>query len=86
MKNELKNRLGELAKLEAITKKAEAEYEADYMNAEKEKTYDTAYDVEFAAFMDAADLIVKMTAGKIDKITAREMARTKRNEILSILA
>lgn len=84
--NELKTKLEELAKLKAIADKAEKEYEADCMNAEKEKAFDAAYEKEYKAFEEVAELIVKMTNRQIDIKTAREMVRIKRNEILNFIA
>lgn len=86
MTNELKKRLEELERLEEIANKAEAEYEADCMNEEKENAFDVAYQNEYNAFMAVSEMIVEMTGGQIDIKTAREMVRTKRAEILNIIA
>lgn len=84
--NELKKRLEELARLEEIANKADDAMMADPTNEEKEKTFDEAYKAEFDAFTAVANLIVKMTNGQIDEKTARTMVRTKRNEILNLVA
>lgn len=86
MKNELKKKLEELAILEEIANKADDEMMEDPTNEEKEKAFDEAYKAEFDAFMAVASLIVKMTDGQVDEKTARTMVRTKRNEILAIVA
>lgn len=86
MKNELKKKLEELARLEAIADKADGEYQAEPMNEEKEAAFDEAYKAEYNAFMAAAEYIVKMTAGKIDIKDACEMVRARRNEILALVA
>lgn len=83
---ELKMRLEELARLEAIADKADAEMMEDPESTEKEAAFDAAYQAEYNAFIAAAESIVKMTAGKIDIKTAREMVRTKRNEIINLVA
>lgn len=86
MTNELKKRLEELERLEEIANKADDEMMADPTNEEKEKAFDEAYKAEFNAFTAVANLIVKMTNGQIDEKTARTMIRTKRNDILDIIA
>lgn len=86
MTNELKKILEELTKLEEIADKADAEMMADPTNAEKEKAFDVAYQNEYNAFMSVAELIVEMTGGQIDIKTAREIVRTKRSEILTLVA
>ena len=84
--NELKKRLEELERLEAIADQADGEMMADPENAEKEAAFDAAYQAEYNAFMAAAECIVKLADGKIDIKTAREMVRAKRNENLALLA
>lgn len=84
--NELKKRLEELERLEAIADQADAEMMADPENAEKEAAFDVAYQAEHNAFMAATEHIAKLADGKIDIKTAREMVRAKRNEILALLA
>lgn len=86
MMNELMKRLEELARLEQIANRIEAEYEAEPMSAEKEAAFDEAYAEEYAAFIAIAELIVKMTGGRVDIKTAREMVRTKRSDILNLVA
>lgn len=86
MMEELKKKLEELTRLEEIANRADDEMMADPTNEVKEKAFDEAYKAEFAAFMEVSDLIVKMTSGQIDEKTARIMVRTKRNEILNLIA
>lgn len=82
----LKRALEDLSVLEETANKAEKEYEAAPMDAGKEKAFDEAYKAEFDAFIAVSDLIVKMTDGRIDEKTAREMVQTKRAEILRLIA
>lgn len=84
--NELKKKLEELARLEAIADKADAEMMADPESAEKEAAFDAAYQAEYSAFMAATEVIVKMTNGKIGIKTALQMIRAKRSEILALVA
>ena len=84
--NELKKRLEELTRLEEIANKADAAYEAEPENEEKEKAFDAAYKAEMDAFTTVSELIVKMSSGQIDIKTARKMVKTKRNEILNLVA
>lgn len=84
--NELKKRLEELERLEEIANKADDEMMADPTSEEKERAFDEAYKAEFDAFMAVASLIVKMTDGQVDEKTARTMVRTKRNEIMNLVA
>lgn len=86
MMNELKKRLEELARLEEIANRADDAMMADPTNEEKEKAFDEAYKAEFDAFIAVASLIVKTTSGQIDEKTARAMVRTKRNEIMDLVA
>jgi len=83
---DLKNALVRLEALEENAGRADEEYEAAPEDAEKEKAFDTAYQAEYNAFMAVAEMIVKMTGGQIDIKTARIMIRTKRNEILNLVA
>lgn len=82
----LNRMLAKLSELKEIADRAEEEMIADPTNEEKEKAFDEAYKAEFDAFMAIADLIVKMTGGQIEEKTAREMVRTKRNEIMNLVA
>lgn len=86
MMNELKKRLEELTRLEEIADKADAEYEAEPMSEEKEKAFEKAYQAEYNAFAAVSELIVKMAGGQIDIKTAKRMIKTKRNEILNLVA
>lgn len=82
----LKRMLAELSELEEIANKADDAMMDDPTNEEKEKAFDEAYKAEFDAFTAVANLIVKMTDGRIDEKTARTMVRAKRNEILNLVA
>lgn len=82
----LKRMLAVLSELEEIANKADDEMTADPTNEEKEKAFDEAYKAEFDAFTAVANLIVKMTKGQIDEKTACTMVRTKRNEIMNLIA
>lgn len=84
--NEFKKSLKELERLEKIADMADDEMMADPTNEEKEKAFDEAYKAEFDAFIAVASLIVKMTSGQIGEKTARTMVRTKRNEIINLIA
>lgn len=54
----------------------------DYEKIEHyEKLADDTYEEVYDLFQQAADRIVSITAGQIDKITAMKMIRLKRNEI-----
>ena len=82
----LKRMLVELSDLEEVANKAEYAMMEDTTNEDKEKAFDEAYKAEFDAFTEVAKLIVKMTNGQIDEKTARTMVRTKRNEIVNLIA
>ena len=84
--SELRKKLVDLSRFEEMANKAEEEMMAEPTNVEKEKAFDEAYQTEYNAFMAVAELIVKMTGGRVDIKTAREMVRTRRNEILSLAA
>jgi len=86
MINELKAKLEELTRLEEAASKADDEMMADPTNEEKEKAFDVAYQNEFNAFIAVSEMIVKITSGKIDTKTAREIVRTIRNEIINLVA
>lgn len=54
----------------------------DHEKAEHyEKLADDTYEEVYNLLQQAADRIVSITAGQIDKITAMKMMRLKRNEI-----
>lgn len=82
----LKRMLMELSEAEEIANKAGDAMMADPTNGEKEKAFDEAYQAEYNAFTTIAILILKMTNGRIDKKTAREMVWTKRNELINLVA
>lgn len=86
MLDELRVKLAELSRLEEIADHAEADYEREPENTEYEETFDRAYQNEFTAYMAVSEMIVKLSGGKIDAKTARALVKTKRAEILSILA
>lgn len=85
-RKELKAALKQLGDLEEVANRAEEAYDADPENGEKEAAFDAAYREEFTAFIAAAKLLVEMTNGKIGEKMAREMVRTKRSEILNLVA
>lgn len=85
-KKEFKAALKQLEAAEEAANKAEAAYEAEPEDAEKEEAFDTAYKAEFTEFIMVSELLVEMTNGRIGEKIAREMVRTKRDEILNLLA
>ena len=50
---------------------------ADYYEGLADDTYEEVYSL----FQQAADRIVSITSGQIDKITAMRLMRVKRNEV-----
>lgn len=71
----------EIAEIEA--EKTENEYEAAPMDKVKENAFDIAYKNEFNLFMKVSKSIAILL--NIDIKNAREMVRTKREEIEKIL-
>lgn len=71
----------EIAEIEA--EKTENEYEAAPMDEVKENAFDIAYKNEFNLFMKVSKSIAILL--NIDIKNAREMVRTKREEIEKIL-
>lgn len=85
MMNELKNKLQELEVLEKIADEAEHEYELDCENEEKENAFDKAWNEEFNASEEAAQMVVDISGGQIDLKTARQMVKGKRADLFNIL-
>ena len=77
----MKEMMKKLEELENIATIADNEYENEPENEEKENAFDIAYKNEYNFFNEVAEEIVKITSGKIELKTAREMLRTKRNEL-----
>lgn len=77
----MKEMMKKLEELENIATIADKEYENEPENEEKESAFDIAYKNEYIFFNEVAEEIVKITSGKIELKTAREMLRTKRNEL-----
>ena len=64
----------------------DAEFEKDLFNEELATTWNEAYEKQFAAFMELANAIVKMTNNQIDAKTAREMIKTRFEDIKRLVA
>jgi hypothetical protein len=77
----MKEMMKKLEELENIATIADKEYENEPENEEKENAFDIAYKNEYIFFNEVAEEIVKITSGKIELKIAREMLRTKRNEL-----
>lgn len=77
----MKEMMKKLEELENIATIADKECENEPENEEKESAFDIAYKNEYIFFNEVAEEIVKITSGKIELKTAREMLRTKRNEL-----
>lgn len=84
MKN-LKDLLKALKIAEENANKADAAWECDPENEELEVAFDKAYAKEHEAFENLVDEIVKVTAGKIDRNTARTMIIKKRNQLEALI-
>ena len=82
----MKELLKRLAVAEERANKADEAYNADPENPEAEAAFDEAYEEEFKLYMEAAEEIVKMTAGKINFETAKAMIKTKRSELEALFA
>lgn len=85
MINELKEKLEELAELEAISDKMMSEWEANLLSEEKEAAYDKAYSEEWNKFNEIQKELYKITDGQIDMITARKMLQERRNDVIDII-
>lgn len=84
-KEALKKALDDLKKLTRAADEADNAYQADPENIEKEAAFDAAYDAEYNKTEEIAELIVKITEGKIDSKTALMMASWKHWEIRGLL-
>lgn len=85
MKN-LKDLMKALKIAEENANKADAAWECDPENEELEAAFDKAYAKEHEAFENLVDEIVKVTAGKIDRNTARTMIIKKRGQLEALIA
>lgn len=85
MINELKEKLAELAELEAISDKMNLEWEADPLSEEKEAAFDKAYTEQWNKFNEIQKELYKITDGQIDMITARKMLQERRNDVIDII-
>lgn len=85
MKN-LKYLLKALKIAEENANKADAAWECDPENEELEAAFDKAYEKEHKAFENLVGEIVKVTAGKIDRNTARTMVIKKRGQLETLIA
>lgn len=77
----------DLRKLEALenySNHTEEAYSADPENEEKESRFDEAYKKEFSLYMELSGQLAQLL--QIEEKTARAMVKTKRREILQILA
>lgn len=85
-KNELKNKLEELNKLEAIADQAWEAYEADPENEELGNAADDAIDAQYNLFWEAVEMLQELAENKIDKITAGRLIKHSRERLMLILA
>ena len=81
----MKELLERLNAAEERANKADQAWEQEPESAEKENEFNEAYKEEYKAFEALAAGIVKVTAGKIDRKTAGNMIRMKRNELEALL-
>lgn len=81
----MKELLERLKAAEERANKADQAWEQEPESAEKENEFNEAYKEEYKAFEALAASIVKATAGKIDRKTAGNMIRMKRNELEALL-
>ena len=72
--------------IKAKADKAERLWDLNPRNKELEDAFDKAWEDEYRAFNNLANAIVDITDGKIDKNTAKNMIRTKSEELKVILA
>lgn len=86
MKEFLKEQIEKLEVYEKRADKAEAEMLEDYTNEAKEKAFDKAYELEYNQYIATAQAIVNFTENKIDFNTAKKMLKTKRSELIALLA
>ena len=81
----MKELLERLKAAEERANKADQAWEQEPESVEKENEFNEAYKEEYKAFEALATGIVKATAGKIDRKTAGNMIRMKRNELEALL-
>lgn len=82
----LLEKLEKLEQLEKAADEAETKYTEEPENAEPEIAFDKAYKAEFDAYINAARYIEYMTGGAVDFMKAKELIKTKRTELLQLLA
>ena len=82
----MKELLQRLREAEERANKADQAYDQDPENEEKEAAFDDAYKAEYKAFEEAAEELVKITAGKVDIKTARQMVQGKREQLETLFA
>jgi len=81
----MKELLERLKAAEERANKADQAWEQEPESVEKENEFNEAYKEEYKAFEALVAGIVKATAGKIDRKTAGNMIRMKRNELEALL-
>ena len=82
----MKELLERLREAEKRANEADRAFDLDPENEEKEAAFDEAYKAEHKAFTTAAEELVKITAGKIDIKTARQMVQGKREQLEALFA
>ena len=85
MRNKLRDNLKTLRVLEKRADKAERMYVRNPESRKYEREFDEAYALQFDCMNKCINLLVKITAGQIDKKTARMMMVTKRRAIEAIV-
>ena len=80
----MKELLKRLEKAERETNRLEKLYDVDFENEELEKEFDKAYELQFKLFNELVNEISKITNGKIDVTTARQMINDKRQQLAMI--
>ena len=82
--DKIRKSLERLAYYEKLAEQKQDAWDADPMNPDREEAADRAYELEFNEFIFASYLISRLTG--IDEKVAQEMVRTKRNDLMKILA
>lgn len=86
---ELFRKMRELEKeIDGIEGKAESAIDREEFEEAKkyEEEADSRYEFLYELFDEATDKIVRMTRGKIDKVTAAKMVRCRREEVEKLFA
>lgn len=84
MKNIIKENLVKLQKAEQIADQAETKYEEEPENLEAESAFEKAYKEELDLYMLVSRQLSEFSG--IDEKTARAIVKTKRNELIGLLA